>query len=149
MFKYICTMAVMFAPVHFLSNAVADDGDGWDKVDYPYFSIRCSEGPFNRSLGSIESEWNEFIYLRWDGYELTRMRYSSTTDKPHHWYSDESGLTLLDDSQGGDSSINVSAIRNNDLGVVKVDIELDATQESDILRFSSDFFHSRLLERYK
>ncbi|CEP33902.1 MULTISPECIES: hypothetical protein [unclassified Halomonas] len=139
-FLHLLMAVCLFQLFLVASSVVANEDDSWKVVEYPYFSIRCSEGPFKRSLGSIESEWNEFIYLKWDGYELSHLRYSATTDEPHHWHDDESRLSLMDESQGGDSVISVSAMRNEDLEVLNIDIDVDATKESGLLRFVGDFF---------
>lgn len=118
----------------------SENASGWEELQYPYFSIRCSQGPFKRSFAGTQSLWNEFIYLKWDGIELTRLRYSTNIEEPHHWYDDEAGLTLKDSDHGGESSITVSAHTNSELSALRISVDLDATQESALMRFHTGFF---------
>lgn len=137
--KYVATLCiVVFFPLYSLASDAKKTTE-WQQLSYDVtFSIRCSKGPRVSTLGDHKTYWYDFIYLKWDDEELTRLSYSAAVDSPHNWYGGENPATYKISKFGGHSEVTVNSQSRMFDGekIKQFKISLDASKESKLSAFN-------------
>lgn len=114
----------------------------WQLEPQADFSLRCSKPARSIQAAGLTSRLVDQIYLRLSSGKLSRLRYSTSVDAPHHWNSSEQPVTYVDRSVGGKSVIEAQRKYRRLTGdnYTALQIELDASKaQSDLDLLVTDF----------
>lgn len=90
-----------------LRATAASDSRPTLHVDHDFhFSLRCSKGPRDGSVGSFKATFDDFLYLKWSGRELSHKKYSTSVDRPQTWYPDEDIALYSSTAAGGKAQVS-------------------------------------------
>lgn len=137
-FKNIVTLLACAVPF----SVCAQQTTEWQLESTADFSLRCSKAARSVQIGGLTGRLVDQIYLQLSSGRLSRLRYSTAVDAPHHWNNSEQQVTYADQRAGGKSLIEAQR-RYRRLGgenYTSILIELDASKsQSDIDLLVTDF----------
>lgn len=121
--------AQFFIAAALVSPVCAQQTTDWQTELEPDFSVRCSKPPRTVQLSTLTGQFVEQIYLQLSAGRLSRLRYSTSVDAPHHWYNSEAPVVYIDKKSGGKSKIDVQRQyrRLNGKNLTSITMTLDAS----------------------
>jgi hypothetical protein len=125
------------------SPAFGQPTTNWQVEPEPDFSVRCSKPPRTVQFGGLPAQhFVEQIQLQLSAGRLSRLRYSTSVEAPHHWYNSENAVLYVDKKAGGKSTIETQRRYRhlNGANLTAIVMTLDASAaQSDLDLLVTDF----------